>query len=197
MSNKTSCLLATDGWLHVYNRGVDRGSIFFKARDYEYFLKIMAESLAGVNLNLMLHCLLPNHFHFVVQQAKSHAVSQYMKRVCETYAKFINGSRLRSGHLFQGRYKVKHVEEPGSLLRLSHYIHFNPVAAGLVSSVFDWKYSSLQAYLRPEPPGFVTVDTILRLVGGTDTYLRFLREYDPREPESVWQFILRQSKSVM
>ena len=197
MSNKTSCLLVTDGWLHLYNRGVDRGSIFFKAREYEYFLKIVAETLPDSNLNLLLHCLLPNHFHFVVQQSKIHAVSHYMKLVCETYARFINGSRLRSGHLFQGRYKVKQVEDPGSLLRLSRYIHYNPVVAGLVSSVLEWKYSSLNAYLDPEAPRFVAVETILRLVGGTDTYLRFLREYDPCEPESVWQFILNGNKSVM
>jgi hypothetical protein len=65
------------------------------------------------------------------------------------------------------------------------------VEAGLVLSIFDWKYSSLRAYLDPAPRGFVNVDPILHLLGGSGRYLQFLHEYDPSEPESVITFMPR------
>jgi REP element-mobilizing transposase RayT len=191
MSRKTSSLLSTTGFLHVYNRGVDRGTIFFGKRDYEYFMALQAESLVGSHLRLLLHCLLPNHFHLVVQQSAAYAISGYMKRVSEAYAKFVNGKRMRCGHLFQDRFKVRLFEESSSLVRLSHYIHYNPVVAGLVPSIFDWKYSSIHAYAGSGLDGLVTVDPILRLLGSRDEYIRFLREYDPSAPESVWEFMVK------
>ena len=191
MSNKTECLLSTTGCLHVYNRGVDRNTIFHRIRDYDYFMELMADSMVDSNIRLLLHCLLPNHFHFVVQQAKAYAVSNFVKRVCEVYAKHLNSTRSRSGHLFQDRFKAKLVEDQASLIRLSRYIHFIPVTSGVVESISKWKYSSIQAYIDSKNQGFVTVDPILRLVGGRDEYLKFLREYDPAVPDSVWDFIRR------
>jgi hypothetical protein len=39
-ARRRSCLSATDSDLHVYNRGVDQGTIFFTEGDYLDFLEL-------------------------------------------------------------------------------------------------------------------------------------------------------------
>jgi len=191
MSRKTSCLESTENYIHAYNRGVDRTTIFFRESDYHYFVELMARALDDSDVLLLSYVLLPNHFHMVVEQHSPYAVSLFMKDVCEAYAKFINRSRGRCGHLFQDRFKVDEVKDAGELLRLSRYIHHNPVAAGLATSILDWKFGSCRAYAAAEASEFVAVETILSIVGGTENYMRFLEEYDPADPESVWRYVVR------
>src|SRR5512140_3281641 len=150
MSRKTDCLLSTETYLHIVNRGVDRGIIFFRTSDYEYFLELMARALPGSDVQLLLYILMPNHFHMVAIQHSRYAISFYMKKVCEAYAKYVNRLRARSGHLFQDRFKVDMLKDPGALLRMSRYIHFNPVEAGLASSFFDWRFGSGRIYMGIE-----------------------------------------------
>src|SRR4030042_6548882 len=136
-------LLSSPGiFLHAYNRGVDRGPIFFRQSDYEQFITRMAEFLRRSEVMLLAYTLIPNHFHMLVQQLVPYGISRYLKEVCEGYAKYINRYRKRSGHLFQGRYKANDARDPQGLLHLSHYIHYNPVSAGLVAEPAGWKYSS-------------------------------------------------------
>src|SRR5439155_10008512 len=51
---------------HVYNRGNNKTPIFFLAKNYLYFLKkIKTEWLPYCDI--YCYCLMPNHFHFMLQ----------------------------------------------------------------------------------------------------------------------------------
>ncbi len=189
MSWKTDYLLSTNRILSIVNRGVDRSTIFFRRSDYRLFTELMARSLPNSQVRLLLYQLMPNHFHMVVQQAKAYAISYLMKKVCERYAKHVNYLRGRTGHLFEGRFKIEELGDSGALLRMSHYVHYNPVEAGLARSFAEWEFGSGRIYAGVEESSFVDVEPILELVGGRERYLRFLAEYDPVDPESVWRFI--------
>jgi putative transposase len=63
-----------------------------------------------------------------------------------TYTKRFNLRHNRSDHLFQGRYKNMLVQNDAYLLQLSYYIHRNPLRAGMVRRVADYKWSSYRAY---------------------------------------------------
>jgi putative transposase len=191
MSRKTDYLLSTETSLHIANRGVDRTTIFFRPSDYEYFIELMARALPGSDLQLLLYVLMPNHFHMVVVQQVKYAVSFYMKEVCEAYAKYVNRWRGRSGHLFQDRFKIDMLPDPGALLRMSRYIHFNPVEARLAKSFCDWTFGSGRIYAGVEDSSFVDVEPILALVGGRERYLQFLEAYNPADPECVWRYVVR------
>ncbi|MGA9118426.1 MAG: transposase [Bacteroidota bacterium] len=190
MSRKSKHLQSTDCDFHVYNRGVDRQTIFFRAEDYQYFTARMCESLELCAVALLSYCLLPNHFHLVLRQKQPYEISRYMKALCEGYAKAINSRRTRTGHLFGSRFKMARVKDPPSLLRLSHYVHCNPVKAGLVKNPLEWDFSSGRNYVSSETTGFVDCTPILDLVGGPSQYLRFMNEYDPSMPNSARKFIL-------
>ena len=190
MPSRTELLSSSGIFLHAYNRGVDRGPIFFRESDYRQFITRMAEFLRRSEVTLLTYTLMPNHFHMLVQQLVPYGISRYLKEVCEGYAKYLNWYRKRSGHLFQGRYKADDARDPQGLLHLSHYIHHNPVSAGLVADPAEWKYSSYKDYLHPSHNGFVDVGVLTNLVGGGERYLEFLKEYDPSDPAGLTDFLI-------
>ena len=69
----------------------------------------------------------------------------------------------RKGHLFQGRYQSKLIEDDNYLVYLSRYIHLNPVSAGLVNYPEVWEYSSYRKYIGMAPIGFIKPMCILDL----------------------------------
>lgn len=53
-----------------------------------------------------------------------------------------NARHDRSGHLFQRRFKGFVVEDEDYLRRLLFYVHRNPLRAGLVERLADYRWSS-------------------------------------------------------
>ena len=51
---------------HFYNQGNNRRVIFFKRENYYYFLQKVQEYILPY-CDLLAYCLMPNHFHFMVQ----------------------------------------------------------------------------------------------------------------------------------
>ncbi|MEQ1588638.1 MAG: transposase, partial [Cyclobacteriaceae bacterium] len=51
---------------HIYNRGNNRQLIFFEERNYKFFLNKI-EQYVVPHTNLLAWCLMPNHFHLLVQ----------------------------------------------------------------------------------------------------------------------------------
>lgn len=78
--------------------------------------------------------------------------------------------RLRDerGHLFQGRYKALLVA-PEAIGAVCHYIHLNPVRAGLVAAAQlpAWPWTSLTQLVRPRRrPRWLSVTAALDHAGG-------------------------------
>jgi putative transposase len=166
-------------YYHIYNRGTDKKDVFLDYSDYRRFLISLRElNQKGEVLNLCRRslmearlrsretglsqlvditcfCLMPNHFHLILQQLSEGSVPVFMHKLGTSYTKYFNKKYDRSGVLFQGAYKAKHIENETYLLHLSRYIHLNPEA--LIKSsqgnFVDWcalknyPWSSLQAYL--------------------------------------------------
>ena len=66
------------------------------------------------------------------------------------YATWHAKRNRRTGHLYQGRYKVVLVEDAGYYWTLSRYIHLNPCSGvkPLVEDSESWPYSSFGGYAR-------------------------------------------------
>ena len=60
MEKKTPILHGN--YYHIYNRGNNRGDVFFEADNYNYFLKLYAKYIEPV-AETFAWCLLKNHFH--------------------------------------------------------------------------------------------------------------------------------------
>ena len=76
-SNQES--LKSDKFYHIYNHGVGNDSLFFNNDNYIYFLKKFAEFVSPI-ANTYAYCLMPNHFHFLVQIKSEEEVFQFLKQ---------------------------------------------------------------------------------------------------------------------
>ena len=144
----------SNGIYHVYNRSVDRKSMFSSERNYQFFIRQFDKYLSDY-IKIYTYCLLGNHFHFMIkvndlssfekfkQEIEVHdVVSQQFKKFFQSYAIAFNKEQSRTGTLFQTPFKRVRVEDERYLLELICYINTNAQKHNLVEDFRDWKWSS-------------------------------------------------------
>jgi putative transposase len=154
-----------NGVYHVTSRGNRRQPVFVDGRDRKFFLEMLAIVCARRRWRCRGYCLMPNHYHLVVQ-TRDADLSAGMQGLNGEYAHHFNFFHGTDGHLFQGRFHAVLVESDPHLAELSRYLALNPVRAGLAATARAWRWSSYPAIAegRPSPP-FLDVEGILGLFG--------------------------------
>jgi REP element-mobilizing transposase RayT len=153
---------------HVINRGNYRADVFKTAAAKAAFEACMFEACAKSNWVLHAHVLMSNHYHLAVETPEGNLVAG-MQWLQATFANRFNRFRGERGHLFQGRYKALLVEEGEPLAQVCHYIHLNPVRAGLVEAdrLRDYRHSSYWYLWQPKlRPACYQPQYTLQVVGG-------------------------------
>lgn len=151
-----------NAFYHVYSRGLNRQTLFFDVEDFKFFLFLCNSAKAKFEMICHAFCLMNNHYHLYLQTTKPN-LSRLMKFINENYAKyFLKKYPQYTGHVFQGRYKRKLVQDDLYSQQLAKYIHLNPVAAGLVEKPEDWLWSSYRCYLGLQPKNnFLEINWLL------------------------------------
>ena len=108
-----------------------------------------------------------------------------------TYTKRFNLRHNRSGHLFQGRFKNMLVQNNAYLLQLSYYIHRNPLRAGMVRRLADYKWSSYRdyAYSKRHQNWLNTKVILSQFINVKDqhqAYRENIQKYS-KEEQRVWE----------
>ncbi len=120
--------------------------IFLDNRDYERFVELLKETAELWNLRVSAYCLMPNHYHLLVQTPDAN-ISRCMQHINGVYTQRYNRRHQCEGQLFRGRYKSILVDADSYLLQLVRYIHRNPLRAGLIDSLKRYAWSSHKGYL--------------------------------------------------
>ncbi|MHC4170694.1 MAG: transposase [Planctomycetota bacterium] len=160
---------------HVTMRGNDRRNIFLSNGDREYFLSKLSESVRLYAVRLYLFCQMTNHVHLVLETPEGN-LSRFMHRLQTAYTVYFNRRHRRSGHLLQGRFGSTLVDEDQYILKLSRYVHLNPVFVKAnekkpdrerVQILRDYLWSSYRSYIgRSKRLDFVDYGPILGLTDG-------------------------------
>ena len=152
---------------HVMSRGDRRDKIFLDDVDRQDFLKTLAETCQKTGFQIHAYCLMPNHFHLVVETPDANLVCG-MAWLLSTYTIGLNARHKLFGHVFGGRYKALLVDGSGNgyLKSVCDYVHLNPVRAGLLRAeerLVAYPWSSLVWYAAaPEHrPVWMRVDRLL------------------------------------
>ena len=149
----------TNAFFHIYNRSFERTVLFQSDRNYRYFI----QKLQGLksSCSILAYCLMPDHFHLLIYLPESpspteesdlisgstmHPLSRKIGTILSSYTQAINKQRKRNGSLFQPKTKAKKINTEEYLHTVFHYIHQNPIRAGLTSKLTDWEYSSFHEY---------------------------------------------------
>jgi REP element-mobilizing transposase RayT len=153
---------------HVVNRGNYRADIFGTERSKAAFETCLFEVCAKSGWRLHAFVVMRNHYHLALETPAGNLVTG-MQWLQATFANRFNRLRGERGHLFQGRYKALLVEEGAALGQVCHYIHLNPVRAGIVPAerLGEYRHSSYWYLAEPKArPAFLQLATALEEAGG-------------------------------
>lgn len=140
---------------HVTLRGVERRNIFDNDRERERFLDRLAQDVETHGVRVYLYCLMANHVHLVLETPKAN-LSRFMHDLQTAYTVFYNRRHQRAGHLMQGRFGAQLVEGDEYLLKLSRYVHLNPVHVGSARALgLKERIAALRAYRWSSYRGYV------------------------------------------
>jgi len=188
---------------HVMSRGNHREDIFRDDLDRESFLQTLADTCAKTSWQVHAFCLMPNHFHLVVETPQPNLVAG-MKWFLGTYTARFNRRHKLSGHVFAGRYKSLLVGGEGGYLRtVCDYVHLNPARAKLLppeAALRSYRWSSFALFLlKPEQrPAWLRVDRLFGECGidrdaatGRQTFEHRLETRRHQESEEEFQSVRR------
>lgn len=170
-------------YYHIFNRGVEKRDIFKDTREYRHGLQaanyyqhlklplrfskflsmpvlereILMKDINNKNnllVNVVAYCLMPNHYHFLLQQVSDKGIEKFLSKFSNSYTKFFNTRHERTGHLFQSNFKAVPIQDTEQLVYLSRYIHLNPASSSLTTPdrLSEYKWSSYRQYLNQNSP---------------------------------------------
>ena len=147
---------------HVMNRSIGGVRIFADKRESERFLDNLSKSVERFALVIHAFCLMPTHYHLLVQINEAN-LSSAIQWLNVSYAAYFNKKHERKGHLFQGRFKAILVDGDEYIKELSRYIHLNPVQAGMVEEKpYLYPWSSYSYFIgRSKGPDWLNTDWTL------------------------------------
>ena len=172
---------------HVYNQGNNHERLFHADSYYHSFLELFKSHVLP-HCVIICWCLMPNHFHFLIhtdERVKEirkqgglflDPVTNGFRKILSTYSHQFNLQNDRSGALFRPKTKAKCITDEAAIEESGlsetayfstcfHYIHNNPVAAGLVSLPEDWKWSSYRFYIGKRENSFCNKELAYKLLG--------------------------------
>jgi putative transposase len=145
---------------HITSRGVRRTNLFRDEEDREKYLSLLELAMKLYPFTLHTYCLMTNHVHLQIQ-TKNSPPSMIMKYMNTNYAKYFNKKYHHFGHVFDKRYGAELIDSSEYELDLSKYIHLNPLKAGMVERLEDYKWSSYLVYVHKVQSTFVSTKQIL------------------------------------
>ena len=206
--------MVTEEYYHVYNRGVEKRDVFLHEDDLNRFLSSLIEfnskkPIGSLHersfikhdqegnepkeklVNIIAYSLNPNHFHLILQQERDGGISEFMKRLGGGYTGYFNEKYKRSGALFQGKYKSKHVNSDNYLKHLSAYVNLNFKIDKLGGRTPKLYRSSWDEYLGDSKESICKKDPILEQFKNIEDYKNYceesLKDIISRKKDLEWE----------
>lgn len=188
---------------HVFNRGIERKTIYSSKRDFERavdlikyyqhreipirFSQLLLQPMAIRSkilrdlytsekvVEIVCYCFMPNHFHFMLKQLAEGGIAKFISNTTNAYTKYFNTKYKRLGPLFEGTFKAVLVESDEQLIHLSRYIHLNPSSSSLIETdkLKGYEYSSYLEYISPSND-IVNKELVLSLFKSSGDYEQFV-----------------------
>jgi len=152
MQRKTT--FAENECYHIYSRGVEKRKIFLNTKDYERFVallyimnqpnqfrmvdflrnnkndlkSIFKEDKVYTLVSILGYCLMPNHFHLILNEHTEGGISKFMGKLLTAYSMYFNTKYERSGPLFTRPFRSEHINNEPQYMYIFSYVHLNPIS---------------------------------------------------------------------
>jgi putative transposase len=148
------------GFYHVTLRGNHRQPVLRCDADRGLLNLIVARAMERYDARLHAYCWMSNHLHFLIQVGQQ-PLAQPMRQIAGEFARVMQSRMESNGHFFERRYHATLVEATDYLFTALHYIHRNPLEAGVVDVVDQYPWSSHHAYAGRRKEAWLTTAFIL------------------------------------
>jgi len=178
---------------HVFNHANGRENIFSEEKNYTFFLEKLRLYILPVS-KLYSYCLMPNHFHLVLEIRTEEELSLHWKKpgsnvwlsekelelkisrsfgnLFSSYTQAFNKVYNRKGSLFIPSMKSELIKDENYFCKAIHYTHANPVHHGFTRKMEEWPHSSYHAYLG-EGRTKLEREFVLEMFGGRIAFLKY------------------------
>ena len=85
-------------WYHIMNRGRRRENIFFSNEDYSALIEVLKEAVSLWNINIAAYCLMPNHYHLLLQTPEGNPFT-----IHETHKRSLHASEITHMNFCEGQ----------------------------------------------------------------------------------------------
>ena len=187
---------------HVYNRTIANQSAFtsenhfqravnlidFYCRSqtpirYSYFIRLtlktqteILSSLSSYRSKIICFCLMPTHFHFLLNQSSDEGIKNFIHDFQDSYVKYFNILNRRNGALFQASFKAVRITSGPQFLHVSRYIHLNPYSSDLIKNLnqlVKYRWSSFPCYADQIKYDFLNIQHLMNNFTDLNSFLSF------------------------
>jgi len=139
--------LIENQYYHIYNRVIEGRKLFYEEQNYILYLKLLKEVDFSSCCRLCAYCLMPTHYHYLVQITDADVFPKKMSYFLNRYLKSLSSAKDETGRYFKNRFQAKLIDNDEYLIMVCGYIHLNPIKANLVTSLAQWPYSNYLEFI--------------------------------------------------
>jgi len=173
--------------LHVATRIIRGEPAFAEDQVKEVYLDLVRRYFKAAGVSVVFFVLMTGHAHWE-PFGEPKAISAAMRDSHRDFAKWFNERVKEKGHLFQGRFFRRPIEDERDLLSTSRYLAWNPANAGICATPADYPWSADSAYRNGRCVFPVDTTLLVRTPGGRDpreSYSRFVDRPPHGSPSSA------------
>jgi putative transposase len=176
---------------HLIIRGNDRQPIFRSEGDRIFFHRCLAETSTRLGLRVHAYVLMSNHVHLLATGDHRQAAAKTIQSLGRRYVRYFNYLHVRTGTLWEGRYRACPVETDRYFLTCHRYIESNPVRAGMVTDAAGFAWSSHRHYALGVGDSLITPHGLIATLGrdAASRRIAYRRLFDKPLDAKELQFI--------
>jgi len=195
------------GFYHVFSHSVANEAIFKNEREKERFIQIVnfyrfefnflryseflrltersknkyLMSLYDSQVKVKIHAfaIMDNHYHFLLEQNVESGVSNFVRLIQNSYARYFNLKHKRKGTLFLSPFQSVVLRTEDEILHVCRYIHLNPVTAYVVKGTLElqrYKWTSFSDYTSRNSRKFIDTDRFKSYFKSTRSFIGFHKD---------------------
>jgi len=130
---------------HLTQRGNRKTRTFLDDTDRRVYMRLLVENCTYERVRIWSYSLMDNHVHHIAVPEQQYSLSRAFQKTHGSFAAYFNARYVKSGHLWQGRFKACLLDE-SHLWNAIRYVERNPVRAGIVKRAEDYPWSSAAAH---------------------------------------------------
>ena len=130
-------------FIHVYQRSVDRGILFYSFYDYIVYISILSVVAAKYGVCIIAICPMPDHLHLLIKADSLKDLYSFIRDYTHLFALKYNIDCGRKGALIDGPFGSAPKYDDKNIRTSVSYVFNNPVEKQLCTNALRWRWNLL------------------------------------------------------